>query len=70
VRTPLAKEKRQVVDFSELLHPFEDQWVALSKEESPKVIVSDKNLKKLFKKLSGKDRSDFKLMKVPRFDVC
>lgn len=56
-------------DLSEILRPYENMWVALSKDNN-KVIEASKTLKELFKKLNKKDFREFEFMKVPEFDVC
>ena len=63
-------EKKGMSDFSEILLPYEDQWVALSKEKVPRVIASNKSLSRLVKQLGKTDRNLFEIMKVPRFDAC
>jgi len=53
-------------DLSQILRPYDNMWVALSKNNS-KVIEADKTLKQLFKKLKGKDIREYEFMKVPDF---
>lgn len=62
------KKNTHTTDLSEILRPYEDMWVALSKDNK-KVIESEKTLAKLFEKLSGKDHRKFEFMKVPKFGV-
>jgi len=63
------KKKAKKTDLSEILRPYEDMWVALSKDNE-KVIESGKTLEQLLKKISGKDHREFEFMKVPEFGVC
>ena len=60
--------KAQKKDLSKILRPYENMWVALSKDNK-KIIEADKTLEKLFKKLDGLDHRDFEFMKVPKFGV-
>jgi len=53
-------------DLSEILKPYDNMWIALSKDNS-KVIEAGTTLKQLFKKLKGKDVREFEFMKVPDF---
>ena len=53
-------------DLSEILRPYDNMWIALSKDNS-KVIEAAKTLKQLFKKLKGEDVREFEFMKVPDF---
>lgn len=55
-------------DLSEILRSYDNMWVALSKDNN-KVIEADKTLKRLFKKLKGKDVREFEFMKVPNFSM-
>lgn len=60
---------RKRLDFSEILRPHENMWVALSKDDG-KVIAAEKTLTKLFEKLAEKDHRKFEFLKVPEFDMC
>jgi len=62
-------KKANKVDLSEILRPYGNMWVALSKDNE-KVIESGKTLNQLLKKLKGKDYKEFEFMKVPEFGVC
>jgi len=62
------KEKAEH-DFLDLLKPYEDMWIALSKD-NPIVIGSAKTLEELFNKLGEEDYRKFEFMKVPAFNVC
>ncbi|MGB2763261.1 MAG: DUF5678 domain-containing protein [Candidatus Aminicenantaceae bacterium] len=62
-------KKANKVDLSEILRPYGNMWVALSKDNE-KVIESGKTLNQLLKKLKGKDHKEFEFMKVPEFGVC
>ena len=63
------KELRVKTDLSELLRPYENMWVALTKDNSI-VFESGKTLDILLKKLKGKNYRNFEFMKVPEFGVC
>jgi hypothetical protein len=53
---------------SEILRPYENMWIALSKDNN-KVIEAAKTLEQLLKKLKDKDHRDFEFMKVPDFHI-
>jgi len=61
-------KKAKKTDFSKILIPYENMWVALSKENM-EVVGAGKTLKQLFKKLAGRDHRNFEFMKVPDFDL-
>ncbi len=56
-------------DLSEILRPYENMWVALTKDNSD-VVEASKTLAALLKKLSGRDFKEFEFMKVPEFGIC
>lgn len=62
-------KKAKKTDLSEILRPYENMWVALSKDNE-KVIDSGSTLEQLLKKLGGKDLREFEFMKVPEFGIC
>ena len=62
----MAKQQLKNNDLSEILRPYDNMWVALSKDNK-KVIEAGKSLKQLFEKLKGKDYREFEFMKVPDF---
>lgn len=55
------------IDLSKILLPFENQWVALSKNYK-KVLVSGKTLKEVTKKVTKTGKKGI-LLKVPPFDI-
>jgi hypothetical protein len=62
-------KKKNKVDLSERLRPYENMWVALSKDNM-EVVGAGKTLKRLLEKLGGKDHRNFEFMKVPEFGTC
>ena len=62
-------KKTKKIDLSETLRPYENMWVALSKENM-EVVEAAKTLERLFQKLSKRDYRNFEFMKVPEFGMC
>lgn len=65
----MTKKKVQKKDLSKLLRPYENMWVALSKDNT-QVIRAAKTLKVLLDQLGREDHRKFEFMKVPEFDKC
>lgn len=62
----MPREKIKIIDLSEILRPYENMWVALSKDNT-KVIEAANTLSELFNKINGEDHRKFEFMKVPKF---
>lgn len=63
----MRKETNQL---SELIKPFENQWIAISLKDNS-VIESKKSLKSLLDKMDKFNRAEFEIMKVPPFKpIC
>jgi len=60
---------RKNSDLSEILRPYENMWVALTKDNT-EVIEAGKTLKAVLKKLKGRDYRELEFMKVPEFGIC
>lgn len=65
----MGKEKSTSIDLSEILRPYENMWVALTKDNT-KVIEAGNTLEILLTKLKGKDVEQLEFMKVPEFGIC
>jgi len=62
----MTKENKDVFDLSVKLRPYENMWVAISRE-SENIIGAEKTLALLLKKLAGKDNRQYEFIKVPDF---
>lgn len=65
----MTKEKLEIIDFSKKLKPFENMWVALSRDKND-VICAEKTLDRLLKKIKKEDFANIEFMKVPDFKYC
>jgi len=65
----MTEEKLEIIDFSEKLKPYENMWVALSKDKRD-VICAEKTLSRLLKKIKKEDFINIEFMKVPDFGYC
>ena len=65
----MSEINTEVIDFSEKLKPYENMWVALSRDKKD-VIHAEKSLSKLLKRIKKEDFTNIEFMKVPEFDYC
>jgi hypothetical protein len=65
----MAEEKLEIIDFSKKLKPYENMWVALSRDKR-ELIHAEKTLGLLLKRIKKEDFINIEFMKVPEFGYC